>query len=286
MTKSREVPRPVRSQIIAFTADGRSQREIAALLHIPKSTVADIVKRYRNSGHVSPKKRSGRPPKVSPSLQKKIYTELQKKQEVGVQRTCCRSPPTSSCNGPCFHHSPSFAQTWTPGLRSKEETFHLEGQPSQTDQVCQGSSQLDRCPVAPSTVDRWEKVQQTWKRWPNLREAATARSIPAWMLARDSERQWLQCHDVGMFLRRWPWSDNPTEWECLRSAITGASAGEHSGWLRRWASSRLAIYAGQRTHPQSSHCHGLVWGAKLACNGLATSVTWPKPNWEYVDRDR
>ena len=50
-----------RSQVIALSERGFSQRFIAGKLHVPRSTVGGILARYKKDGRVHDSPRSGRP---------------------------------------------------------------------------------------------------------------------------------------------------------------------------------------------------------------------------------
>ena len=50
-----------RSQVIALSERGFSQRFIAGELHVPRSTVGGILARYKKDGRVHDSPRSGRP---------------------------------------------------------------------------------------------------------------------------------------------------------------------------------------------------------------------------------
>ena len=67
MAKQRELSQGLRDQIIALHRHtSKSIRAIAADLDIPKSSVADIIKKFKSTGSTTPRPRSGRPRVTTP----------------------------------------------------------------------------------------------------------------------------------------------------------------------------------------------------------------------------
>ena len=61
MPKQRELTDFERGEIVGLSKGGFSQRKIAELLDIPKSTVGDVVKKYNEHSLTTTASRSGRP---------------------------------------------------------------------------------------------------------------------------------------------------------------------------------------------------------------------------------
>lgn len=62
----------IRERVIKFSKDGKSSREIASLLSIGKSTVNDIITKYRAGYGLEDRPRSGRPRKTSKKVDRVI----------------------------------------------------------------------------------------------------------------------------------------------------------------------------------------------------------------------
>lgn len=73
----------IRERVIKFSKDGKSSREIASLLSIGKSTVNDIITKYRAGYGLEDRPRSGRPRKTS----KKVDRVIKRKSTADVKKT-------------------------------------------------------------------------------------------------------------------------------------------------------------------------------------------------------
>ena len=62
----------IRERVIKFSEEGKSSREIASLLSIGKSTLNDIIVKYRSGYGLKDRPRSGRPRKTSKKLDRII----------------------------------------------------------------------------------------------------------------------------------------------------------------------------------------------------------------------
>lgn len=64
--RGKELPDFTRGMIVGMSMYSKlSYRDIATKLNIPKSTVGEVVKKYKGTGHTTNKPRSGRPPKTT-----------------------------------------------------------------------------------------------------------------------------------------------------------------------------------------------------------------------------
>lgn len=72
MPKTRELTDFERGEIVGLSKGDHSVRDISNILQIPKSTVQDVLKKYRDQGMVSTASRSGRPPILSKQDQRKL----------------------------------------------------------------------------------------------------------------------------------------------------------------------------------------------------------------------
>jgi len=73
----------IREKVIKFSDDGKSSREIASLLSIGKSTVNDIIAKYRAGYGLKDRPRSGRPRKTS----KRVDLVIKRKSIANVKKT-------------------------------------------------------------------------------------------------------------------------------------------------------------------------------------------------------
>lgn len=73
----------IHERVIKFSKDGKSSREIASILSIGKSTVNDIIVKYRAVYGLKDRPRSGRPRKRS----KKVDHIIKRKSTVDVKKT-------------------------------------------------------------------------------------------------------------------------------------------------------------------------------------------------------
>lgn len=76
MAKSRETTFEEREIIINLYKNGKSERNIAELCSKPRSTINSIIKKYKTSGTIFNKVRSGRPSKISDRLKTKIVRQI------------------------------------------------------------------------------------------------------------------------------------------------------------------------------------------------------------------
>ena len=59
--KGRELSLDIKKLFVDLSENGHKLSEISKLLSVPYMTISNIVKKYRNTGSVENKKRSGRP---------------------------------------------------------------------------------------------------------------------------------------------------------------------------------------------------------------------------------
>jgi len=76
----------IRERVIKFSENGKCSREIASLLSIGKSTVNDIIARYRAGYGLEDRPRSGRPRKTS----KKVDRVIKRKSTADVRKTAAQ----------------------------------------------------------------------------------------------------------------------------------------------------------------------------------------------------
>lgn len=77
MGKSSELTESERGQIIGLHKGGHSQRNISKIIDIPRSTIGDTIRRYKNKGITKSAPRSGRPKKIN-GENKQLLKELAK----------------------------------------------------------------------------------------------------------------------------------------------------------------------------------------------------------------
>ena len=65
MPKKRELTEFERGEIIGLWKGGHSERNIMEILGHPKTTIHDIITKYKNLGNVTDVPHSGRPPKLT-----------------------------------------------------------------------------------------------------------------------------------------------------------------------------------------------------------------------------
>jgi transposase len=82
--KSREHGPEIRSRIIELVGQGRSIRNVADALGIPKSTVHDIVTLHRQSGSVHPRPRCGRKPLVTERLTRLVVRMVKRDRAIAA----------------------------------------------------------------------------------------------------------------------------------------------------------------------------------------------------------
>lgn len=73
-----EISLEMRKLVITFHQESKSVREIEQLTGIKRSTVQNIIKRYRESGSVENRKRTGRPRQISARTERKLVAEVKK----------------------------------------------------------------------------------------------------------------------------------------------------------------------------------------------------------------
>ena len=61
-----------RSLVMEFTSDGMSQKEIAQTLHISRRSVQYIIKKFKETGRVADKERSGRPRILNKRMERRV----------------------------------------------------------------------------------------------------------------------------------------------------------------------------------------------------------------------
>lgn len=73
MVRGEAVNLKIRQLIVKLLHEGQSVRTIGKNLNVPKSTVADIIKKYGETASLAVSgKSSGRPSKVTPRMQRKL----------------------------------------------------------------------------------------------------------------------------------------------------------------------------------------------------------------------
>ena len=73
MAKQKEISVEKRAQNIIFQKAGKNYREIAKILKISLCSVHTAIRRYRETGQNTNRKRSGRPRKTNQRIYNKIY---------------------------------------------------------------------------------------------------------------------------------------------------------------------------------------------------------------------
>ena len=73
MAKRKEISVEKRAQIIILQKTGKNYREIAKILKISLCSVHTAIRRYRETGQNTNRKRSGRPRKTNQRIDNKIY---------------------------------------------------------------------------------------------------------------------------------------------------------------------------------------------------------------------
>ena len=76
--RSKEITDEVKAIILGHKNKGGKVREITEQVNIPKSTVQDIITRFRERGTHSTASRTGRPRKTTPADDRKIIREVLK----------------------------------------------------------------------------------------------------------------------------------------------------------------------------------------------------------------
>lgn len=72
-------PLETRRRIITLHKSGNSTRHISTSLSMPKSTVHNIIDRYRKTGQVEAGHGGGRPPLLTPAGERRLLRELRKR---------------------------------------------------------------------------------------------------------------------------------------------------------------------------------------------------------------
>ena len=70
--KGRELSLDIKKLVVELYENSHKVSEISKLLSVPFMTISNTVKKYRNTGSVENKKRSGRPKLVSDSNYRKL----------------------------------------------------------------------------------------------------------------------------------------------------------------------------------------------------------------------
>ena len=68
----------IRKLIVSKHQEGNSIRQISKLLGVPRSTVGDIVKKFKEDGTVEYKKPPGRPRKTTEAADRRIVREVKR----------------------------------------------------------------------------------------------------------------------------------------------------------------------------------------------------------------
>lgn len=84
MAKTKETTIEEREIIVKLFREEKTEREIAKIVERPRSTINSIVKRFRETGSVMNKARSGRPPKVTEQLNRVIIREVKKNPRISA----------------------------------------------------------------------------------------------------------------------------------------------------------------------------------------------------------
>lgn len=100
MSTRKELSTETRAQIVAYHKIGKSNREIAKLLKLPRRTVDYNVQKYESSGSVSNKKRTGRPKTTTPAEDLRIIITSKRDRrktapEIAAEVNVSRQKPVS-----------------------------------------------------------------------------------------------------------------------------------------------------------------------------------------------
>ena len=83
--RSKEITGEVKAIIRDHKNKGGKVREIKELVKIPKSTIQDIITRFRKRGTHSTASRTGRPRKTAPTDDRKIIREVLKNRKLSAK---------------------------------------------------------------------------------------------------------------------------------------------------------------------------------------------------------
>lgn len=82
MPRSKEIPEDVKEKIIFYYKSGKGYNAISKIMGLHRSTVRTIISKWKTLGTVMNLPRSGRPPKISTKVKRKIIKEVTKKPEI------------------------------------------------------------------------------------------------------------------------------------------------------------------------------------------------------------
>lgn len=85
----------VRQLVVFHSLNGKSCREVSRLLQIPKSTVFNIVKRFREEDRIDLKKQTGQPSKLSVYDKRVIMREVRKQPKISAPKLTTKLKETT-----------------------------------------------------------------------------------------------------------------------------------------------------------------------------------------------
>lgn len=85
MARSKELSEDLRSRIVDLYKAGKGYKTISKSLDVHQSTVREVVYKWREFGTVASLPRSGRPPKMTPRVQRRILREVKKNPRVSAK---------------------------------------------------------------------------------------------------------------------------------------------------------------------------------------------------------
>lgn len=82
MVRSGEISEDIKEKIISYHKSGKGYKSISKITGLHKSTIGSIICKWKTLGTVMNLPRSGRPPKISTKVKRKIIKEVTKKPEI------------------------------------------------------------------------------------------------------------------------------------------------------------------------------------------------------------
>ena len=120
MGKSKEYSVEIRQRIIHFHKRGSSLGGISRRLKIPKQSVATIIRKYKTCGLTQSLPRSGRPPKLSPALKRKLVWVVRNNPKTTKKQLCGELQGRNS--GVVVNSQACFASSRSQRLPCEKET--------------------------------------------------------------------------------------------------------------------------------------------------------------------
>ncbi|KAI3353726.1 hypothetical protein L3Q82_004841 [Scortum barcoo] len=78
MPRSKEIPEELRKKVIEIHQSGKGYKAISKAVGIQRTTVRAIIHKWRKLGTVANLPRSGRPPKITPRVRRRLIQEVTK----------------------------------------------------------------------------------------------------------------------------------------------------------------------------------------------------------------